>query len=69
MRRPPAASDAPAARQFIERIGILAAECAGIDAEERALREMLFNLYRLSPNERNLVENDRPGLAAAPASG
>jgi hypothetical protein len=60
LRRPPAPSDAPAAAQFIEHVAALAEEVAAIEAEERALNEMLYSLYRLSPGERNLVENE-PG--------
>jgi SAM-dependent methyltransferase len=58
LRRPPAPSDAPAAAQFIERVAALAEEVAAIEADERALNEMLYSLYRLSPAERNLVENE-----------
>jgi hypothetical protein len=60
LRRPPAPSDAPAAAQFVERVMDLAEEVAAIEADERALNEMLYDLYRLSPDERNLVENE-PG--------
>jgi hypothetical protein len=68
LRRPPAPSDSPAAVQFIERVGALAEEVAAIEAAERALNETLYNLYRLSPQERNLVENGRGRLNAAPAA-
>jgi hypothetical protein len=60
LRRPPAPSDASAAAQFIERVAALAEEVAAIEVDERALNEMLYDLYRLSPDERNLVENE-PG--------
>lgn len=60
LRRPPAISDAPAAGQFIERVAALAEEVAAIEADERALNETLYDLYGLSPDERNLVENE-PG--------
>jgi hypothetical protein len=60
LRRPPAPSDAPAAAQFIERVGALAEEVAAIEADERALNQTLYDLYALSPDERNLVENE-PG--------
>jgi hypothetical protein len=60
LRRPPAPSDSPAIAQFIERVAALAEEVAAIAAEEHALNEILFDLYRLSPGERNLVENE-PG--------
>lgn len=59
LRRPPAASDAPAAAQFVERVAALAEEVAAIATEERAMNETLYELYRLSPDERNLVENER----------
>ena len=60
LRRPPAPTDAPAAAQFVERVAALAEEVAAIEADERALNEILYDLYRLSPDERNLVENE-PG--------
>ncbi len=66
LRRPPASSDAPAATQFIDRVAALAEEVAAIEADERALNETLYELYGLSPKERNLVENDLGlGLVAA----
>ena len=73
LRRPPAPSDAPAAAQFIERVAALAEEVAAIEADERALNEVLYELYGLSPEERNLVENElgrrnvarRPGDSSA----
>jgi chorismate-pyruvate lyase len=60
LRRPPALSDSPAIAQFVARVATLAEEVAAIAADERALNEILFDLYRLSPGERNLVENE-PG--------
>lgn len=60
LRRPPAPSDSPAASQFIEHVATLAEEVAMIETDERALNEALYELYRLSPDERNLVENE-PG--------
>jgi hypothetical protein len=60
LRRPPSPSDAPAATQFIERVAALAEQVAAIEAGERALNETLYELYGLSPDERNLVENE-PG--------
>lgn len=68
LRRPPAASVAPAAAQFIERVAALAAEVAAIEAQERAMNEMLYELYRLSPAERNLVENEPRRRSATGAS-
>ena len=59
LRRPPLPSITPAAAQFIERMAALAEEVAAIEADERALNETLYDLYRLSPDERNLVENER----------
>jgi hypothetical protein len=67
LRRPPAASDAPAAAQFVERVAALATEVAAIEAEEAAMNELLYGLYRLSPDERNLVENAR-GRRRGPAT-
>jgi hypothetical protein len=58
LRRPPAPSDSPAASQFIERVAALAEEVAAIETDERALNEILYDLYGLSPDERNLVENE-----------
>jgi hypothetical protein len=69
LRRPPAPSDAPAVEQFIERVAALAEEVAAIDTEERALNERLYKLYRLSPEERNLVENQPGQRNAATANG
>ena len=41
-------------------IAALADEVAAIEADERVLNETLYELYRLTPDERNLVENE-PG--------
>ena len=68
LRRPPAPSDAPAIAQFVERVAALAEEVAGIAAHERALNEILYDLYGLSPDERNLVENE-PGRRNAALAG
>jgi hypothetical protein len=68
LRRPPAPSDAPAATQFIEMVAALAEEVAAIEADERALNEVLYGLYRLTPEERNLVENE-PGRRNGSAAG
>ncbi len=59
LRRPPTPSDAPAAAQFIQHVAALAEEVAAIETDERALNEALYGLYGLSPEERNLVENER----------
>jgi hypothetical protein len=40
-------------------VAALAAEVAAIEADERALNEGFYGLYHLSPEERNLVENER----------
>ncbi|MGH6768059.1 MAG: hypothetical protein ACRECO_03445 [Xanthobacteraceae bacterium] len=69
LRRPPAPSDSPAAAQFIDRVEALAEEVAAIEADERALNETLYTLYRLSPEERNLVENEHGRRNGALASG
>jgi hypothetical protein len=47
----------------------LAAEVAAIEADERALNEILYDLYGLSPDERNLVENEPGRRNAAPVGG
>ena len=60
LRRPPSPAVTPAASQFIERVAALAAEVEAIAADERAFDEIFYELYELSPDERNLVEND-PG--------
>jgi hypothetical protein len=59
LRRPPAPSDSPVVAQFIERVAVLAEEVAAIEADELALNEALYGLYGLTPEERNLVENER----------
>jgi hypothetical protein len=69
LRRPPAPSDAPAAAQFIERVAALAQEVTAIETEERAMNETLYQLYRLSPEERNLVENEHARHSVAIATG
>ena len=69
LRLPPAPSGAPAAGQFVERVAALAEEVAAIEADERALNEALYDLYRLSPDERNLVENEPGRRNAAMAGG
>ncbi len=69
LRCPPAPSDAPAAAQFLDRVAALADEVAAIEADERAMNETLYQLYRLTPEERNLVENERGRRNAALASG
>ncbi len=56
LRQPPSDVRFEAARQFIERVNALASECGAIAAAEREMNERLFDLYRLSPDERLLVE-------------
>jgi hypothetical protein len=68
LRKPPAFSDAPAVAQFIERVAALAEEVAAIETGERTLNETLYALYRLTPDERNLVENE-PGRRNAALAG
>jgi hypothetical protein len=60
LRQPPAPSETPAVVQFVERVAALAEEVALIEADERELNEILYELYALTPDERNLVENE-PG--------
>jgi len=69
LRRPPVPSEAPAVAQFLDRVAALAEEVAAIEADERAMNETLYQLYRLRPEERNLVENERGRRNAALASG
>ena len=49
-------------------MAVLALEVEAIAADERALNEILYDLYQLSPDERNLVEND-PGRRNAGLTG
>jgi hypothetical protein len=69
LRQPPAPSEAAAASQFIERVAALAEEAAAIEADEHVLNETLYELYGLTPAERNLVENKQgrgyAGIASA----
>lgn len=58
LRKPPSDAMSPAATQFVQRVGELAAEVAAIDAEERAMNERLYELYALTTQERVLVERD-----------
>jgi hypothetical protein len=46
----------------------LAEEVAAIEADERTLNETLYELYGLTPDERNLVENE-PGRRNAALAG
>lgn len=69
LRRPPAPTDVPAVTQFRDRVVALAEEVAAIEADERAMNETLFALYRLTPEERNLVENESRHRHAVVVSG
>ncbi len=52
LRRPPSPVVTPAASQFIERVAALALEVEAIAADERALNDVLYELYQLTPDER-----------------
>ena len=56
LRRRPSEPDAPAARQFLERVNELVTLVTEIEAEEHALSEILYDLYALTREERQLVE-------------
>ena len=58
LRRVPAGPETPAARQFIERVAALVDETQALRVAERGMNERLYELYRLSPEERLLVEKD-----------
>jgi hypothetical protein len=62
MRRPPSDVASPATRQFIEKVNELASENAAIATEEAEMNALLYRLYRLTDDERALVENDRKAL-------
>lgn len=47
-----------AAPQFIARVNALLAKNADILADERDMNEALYNLYKLSTDERQLIEDD-----------
>jgi hypothetical protein len=59
LRKPPSEVASPAARQFMQKVAELAAEGAAIAAEEAELDAILYKLYRLSDDERAIVEKDR----------
>lgn len=69
LRRPPAPTDVPAAAQFLDRVAALADEVTAIESDERAINETLYELYGLSPEELNLVENERRHRHGVVASG
>ncbi len=56
LRAAPVGGDAPAARQFIERVDALKAAVAEIAEAEAAMNDRLYDLYALTPRERRLVE-------------
>jgi hypothetical protein len=56
LRNPPTAADTPAADQFIERVNSLTEADAAVAREEIAMNDMLAALYRLTPEERRLIE-------------
>lgn len=58
LRRPPAAPDTPAARQFMEKADRLVAETEAIRLKEHEMNELLYDLYKLSHDERLLIEKD-----------
>ena len=59
LRTPPAEPSAPAARQFVEKVRELMDNRAAILDRESAMNDLLYALYDLPPNERELVERDR----------
>lgn len=59
LRLPPADHDNPAARQFVGRVQALAERTASIEMAEHDMNELLYRLYDLSDEERELVENER----------
>lgn len=69
LRRPPNASGAPAAAQFIERVCDLAAAVSALETAEKEMNETLYRLYRLTTDERNLVESERARRGGGPATG
>lgn len=62
LRATPAASEAPAARQFVAKVDALAAENAALATEEAEMNDLLYRLYRLTDDERALVEKDRAAV-------
>ncbi len=56
LRYAPTAAETPAADQFIERVASLTEADAAVAREEIAMNNMLARLYRLTPEERRLIE-------------
>jgi hypothetical protein len=65
LRNPPADHDSPGARQFIERVHALAEQTAALESAEAEMNELLYRLYALTEEERELVENERLRRGAA----
>ncbi len=63
LRRPPAASDAPAAAQFVERVAALATEVAAIEAEEAAMNEFSMDFTASHPTS-GILWRTRAGAGA-----
>lgn len=59
LRRPPSDHDTPAARQFVERVEALADQTAAIETAEGQMNALLYRLYALTDEERELLENER----------
>ncbi len=58
LRRVPVGPETPAARQFMAKVAALVTETEDIRALEKEMNEVLYGLYGLSPDERNLIEDD-----------
>ena len=65
LRNPPSDHDSPGARQFIERVQALAEQTAALETAEAEMNELLYRLYALTEEERELVENERLRRGAA----
>ncbi len=59
LRLPPSPSTSAAATQFIAKVGDLASTGNEIVRSEAEMNEKLYELYGLSPAERDLVESAR----------
>lgn len=65
LRNPPSDHDSAAARQFIERVQALAEQTAAVESAEAEMNALLYRLYDLTEEERELVENERLRRGAA----
>lgn len=65
LRLPPADADTPAARQFVERVQALVLQVAAIETAEDEMNTLLYRLYDLSEEERDLVEKEQARHRAA----